>query len=63
MAEWGEALFIRAPRLTALGAVEVVAEARGEPVAVRAGDRWGLTCHPELVGNPRFHEVIFTRRA
>ena len=58
-AGWGEALFIRAPRLTALGAVEVVAWARGEPVAARSGRCWGLTCHPELVGNPRFHEAVF----
>jgi len=58
-ASWGEALLIRAPRLTALGAVEVVAWARGEPVAVRRGRCWGLTCHPELVGNPRFHEAVF----
>lgn len=53
-------VFIRAPRIRAIGAgVEVVArrgkEAAGEPVGVRAGRVVGLCFHPELTSDLRFH--------
>jgi pyridoxal 5'-phosphate synthase pdxT subunit len=50
-AEGIEAVYIRAPRITALGAgVEVLAERpSGEPVLVRQGSMLGATFHPELV--------------
>jgi pyridoxal 5'-phosphate synthase pdxT subunit len=54
-------VFIRAPRLRAMGrGVEVVAtlERQGqpaEPVAVRAGHTAGLCFHPELTSDLRFH--------
>jgi 5'-phosphate synthase pdxT subunit len=56
-----EGVFIRAPRLGAMGAgVQVIArrtapEAGGEPVGVRAGKLAGLCFHPELTGDLRFH--------
>lgn len=53
-------VFIRAPRITRVGAgVEVVArrarEADAEPVGVRAGRVVGLCFHPELTSDLRFH--------
>ena len=53
-------VFIRAPRITRVGAgVEVVARRRdgegGEPVGVRAGRLVGLCFHPELTSDLRFH--------
>ena len=49
-------VFIRAPRLTRIGAeVEVIAELDGEPVAVRAGSIMAATFHPELTGDDRLH--------
>ncbi len=53
------AVFIRAPRITDIGrGVEVVAELDGEPVAVRDGHLLGLTFHPELTGDLRFHRAF-----
>ena len=51
------AVFIRAPRILRTGAgVEVVARRRdGEPVGVRQGRLVGLTFHPELTSDLRFH--------
>jgi len=41
--------FIRAPRVTAVGAeVTVLETVRGEPALLRQGRRWGATFHPEL---------------
>lgn len=53
-------VFIRAPRIRAVGAgVEVVArrgaDGHGEPVGVRAGHVVGLCFHPELTRDLRFH--------
>lgn len=57
-------VFIRAPRITRLGAqVEVVGtiaggEHAGEPVVVRQGGLLGATFHPELTGERAVHEVF-----
>ncbi len=50
------AIFIRAPRIVRTGpAVSVLASHAGEPVAVEQGNILGLTFHPELTPDPRFH--------
>ncbi len=52
-------IFIRAPRITAVGpGVEVLARYRGEPVLVRQGRVFGATFHPELVGAELHREVF-----
>jgi pyridoxal 5'-phosphate synthase pdxT subunit len=49
-------VFIRAPRITGIGpSVEVVARHHGEVVGVRSGHTVGLTFHPELTDDRRFH--------
>lgn len=51
-----EAVFIRAPRFTALGPnVEVLAELDDEPVMVREGRVLALTFHPELTQDAKLH--------
>ena len=51
-----KAIFIRAPRVVRMGPeVELLAELRGEPVAVRQGKLVALTFHPELTGDLRVH--------
>lgn len=53
-------VFIRAPRLTRIGAgVEVVAQFNGEPVAVRQGALIGASFHPELANEPGLHRALF----
>jgi 5'-phosphate synthase pdxT subunit len=55
-----EMLFIRAPRIVAVGpAVEVLFTLQGEPVAVRQGNVYGAAFHPELRGDPRLHRQAF----
>jgi pyridoxal 5'-phosphate synthase pdxT subunit len=50
-AESIEAVFIRAPKITALGReVKVLAEHRGDPILVRQGSIVAATFHPELTG-------------
>jgi 5'-phosphate synthase pdxT subunit len=50
-------VFIRAPRVRALGPeVEVLAEHDGEPVLVRDGRFLLAAFHPELTDDPRIHE-------
>jgi 5'-phosphate synthase pdxT subunit len=52
-------LFIRAPRITAMGpGVAVVARHGDEPVAVKQGAWLGLTFHPELSGDDRLHRYF-----
>lgn len=52
-------VFIRAPRLEALGArVEVLARVDGAPVLVRAGRVLAATFHPELTDDPRVHALL-----
>ena len=49
-------VFIRAPRIRRVGqGVEVVARHGDEPVGVRSGRTVGLTFHPELTDDRRFH--------
>lgn len=51
------AVFIRAPRVVRLGeGVDVLAELRGEPVAVRQEHLVALTYHPELTDDVRTHQ-------
>ena len=52
-------VFIRAPRITRVGAdVEVLATLGDEPVAVRSGSIMAATFHPELTDDDRLHEVF-----
>lgn len=54
-----QAVFIRAPRLEALGAgVEVLARVDGAPVLVRQGHVLAATFHPELTDDPRVHRLL-----
>ena len=51
-----KAIFIRAPRLTRVGeGITVLAELRGEPIAVRQGSLVALSFHPELTDDTRVH--------
>ncbi len=53
-------VFIRAPRITRVGAgVEVVATYRDEPVAVRQGPIVAASFHPELANEPGLHRLAF----
>ena len=52
-------VFIRAPQLRRPGGdVEVLARLDGWPVAVRQGNVWATTFHPELTDDPRVHEAL-----
>lgn len=52
-------VFIRAPRIDAVApGVEVLATHDGEPVAISQGASMGLTFHPELSGDDRFHRLF-----
>jgi 5'-phosphate synthase pdxT subunit len=52
-------IFIRAPRLEQVGdGVEVLAWLGGAPVAVRQGNVWATTFHPELTDDPRVHRAL-----
>ena len=50
--------FIRAPRLLAVGKAEVIASLNGEPVAVRQGNLFGATFHPEITGGTKLHSLF-----
>ena len=53
-------VFIRAPRITSVGAaVEVLARFGGEAVWVRQGNVRGATFHPELTADLRVHAEAF----
>ncbi len=53
------ALFIRAPRMVAVGdGVEVLAEWDGDPVLVRCGKVLASVFHPELSGDDRIHRLF-----
>jgi len=55
-----EAVFIRAPKLAALGPhVEVLARRDGDPVLVREGNLVAATFHPELADDPRVYDLVF----
>jgi 5'-phosphate synthase pdxT subunit len=50
------AVFIRAPKVVAIGAnVEVLAEYDGVPVVARQGHVMVASFHPELTGDARLH--------
>ena len=54
-----EAVYIRAPRLTRVGAeVEVLASREGSPTLVRQGMLLGATFHPELSEDRRVHQLF-----
>jgi 5'-phosphate synthase pdxT subunit len=53
-------VFIRAPRIIAVGAqAEVLVRVSGEPVMVRERNVTGATFHPELTGDGRVHRAVF----
>lgn len=53
------AVFIRAPRIVAVGpGVEVLARHQGEPVLVRQGRVLAATFHPELTDDLRVHALF-----
>jgi 5'-phosphate synthase pdxT subunit len=52
-------VFIRAPRIRALGeGVDVLGNLEGEPVLVRDGRLLLASFHPELTDDPRVHELF-----
>lgn len=52
-----EAVFIRAPRIVAVGpGVDVLGSWRGDPVIIRQRNILGATFHPELTEDTRIHE-------
>jgi pyridoxal 5'-phosphate synthase pdxT subunit len=54
-----DGLFIRAPRITRVGAgIGVLASFAGVPVLVRRGPILGMSFHPELTECPRLHEYF-----
>ncbi|MCH7787964.1 MAG: pyridoxal 5'-phosphate synthase glutaminase subunit PdxT [Acidobacteria bacterium] len=53
------AVYIRAPRVTAIGDdVEVLASRNGDPVLLRSGAVLASAFHPELSGDDRLHEMF-----
>jgi len=53
-------VFIRAPRITSVGAgAEVLATLKEEPVMVRQANVVGATFHPELTDDLRVHTRVF----
>ena len=52
-------VFIRAPRLRALGVgVQVLASVKGEPVLLREDNVLAATFHPELTDDTRVHQLL-----
>jgi 5'-phosphate synthase pdxT subunit len=55
-------VFIRAPRITHIGAdVTVLASVDGDPVLVRQGPILAAAFHPELAGDLRLHHLFLER--
>ncbi|NHN48165.1 pyridoxal 5'-phosphate synthase glutaminase subunit PdxT [Halostella sp. JP-L12] len=52
-------VFIRAPVISEVGDVDVLAEWDGRAVAVRDGPVIGTSFHPELTDDDRIHELAF----
>jgi len=50
--------FIRAPRILDASRVEVIAKLGQEPVAVRQGNLFGASFHPELTGATFLHSLL-----
>jgi len=58
-----EAVFIRAPKITAVGrGVEVLARRDGDPVLVRKGNVLAATFHPELTDDARIARLFLGAR-
>ncbi len=58
-----EAVFIRAPRITAVGrGVEVLARRNGDAVLVRKDNVLAATFHPELTRDRRVHDLFLAAR-
>jgi 5'-phosphate synthase pdxT subunit len=58
-----EAIFIRAPKITAAGPlVEVLARRDGDPVLVRKDNVVAATFHPELTGDRRVFDLFAAAR-
>jgi len=54
-----EMVFIRAPKISHVGAgVEVLAMEGSDPVVVRQGSAMAATFHPELSDDPRVHQLF-----
>ncbi|QHN03542.1 pyridoxal 5'-phosphate synthase glutaminase subunit PdxT [Granulicella sp. WH15] len=54
-----EMVFIRAPRISRIGAeVETLATRNGDPTLVRQGHLLAATFHPELSADPRVHQLF-----
>ncbi len=54
-----ETVYIRAPRIAAIGpGVEVLARRGDDPVLVRAGHILAATFHPELTADRRVHQLF-----
>ena len=52
--------FIRAPKITDIGECEVIARYGDEPVAVRSGNLFGASFHPELTGAEELHRQFLS---
>ena len=50
--------FIRAPKILDSSRVEIVATLDSEPVAVRKGNIWGASFHPEITGSTVLHNLF-----
>ena len=59
-----EMVFIRAPRITRLGAgVEALGECRGDTVVARQGSLLAATFHPELSAGAQVHRYFLEMAA
>lgn len=53
--------FIRAPKIRRVGKnVEILASHEGTPVLLRQGRFLACTCHSEVRGEPRIHQLLLT---
>ncbi len=53
--------FIRAPKILSVGhSVEVLSEEEKQPAIVRQGRLIATTCHPEMRGEKKLHELFVT---
>ena len=56
-------VFIRAPKITAVGDADVLIMHDDSPVLVRHGAIWGTTFHPELAHDLRIHRAFLQQCA
>ena len=58
------ATFIRAPKIEYVGGnIKILAEFKGDPIAVLYENYLGLTFHPELNGIDTFHRILFDQNS